>query len=616
MYATMKKAQKIYQILAQTRNRAADKALLEALHWAEGSYQAVLLNILLGRGQGRAMAELIRSYHQFGPKEQGILHDRVESLFAGLHSAVSDKDGQTRLNVLKIIQKTQYYRAADVVVGLLRHRNPQIAQLAGTVLRELAEKCVAERPAQRGNSTHKAKQSAEATSYQQVMHKALHAALLQYPRLHQQEEAIQAALIFAPPNEKNFWQDYLHPWHTVCKNVKDVLLRHGGPRTAQFCLSGLGQEALRATAARSISRCRDRDYILELARNYKHDNSEAISKGLQLIKNPVWLDPNILPLAYLNAEEQIMLLQFITSLGVARERIAEYLGGSITELTKPALLWAVEILPAGGDFKTVGWLKKILATPHEDVVLAALDALINIKPTQLAQIMAEQFDSSHRRVRVKAFEYFQEIAFQSYWKSFETLPQEQQIKAGTAVFKVDPEAPQRWQEYARSEKIQDRLQAIRVVRLLGLVGGCLEVIMDMVSDSQAKIRSCAVAGLGEIKDHGNTAVEEYLKKALGDKDARVRANAVEALERRGAIWAVDLIEPLTKSNNNRIRANAIKALLRWRVASARNSIAAMLADGRRAHRLSANWVVENIYNNQTEQQAGGKQEKQNVLAVS
>jgi len=616
MYKTMQKARKIYRFLAQTRNRSANKALLEGLLWAERPYRTVLLKILLERGQGRAMAELIRSYHQFDPKEQAILHERVDSLFAGLHRAVSDKDGQTRLNVLTIIQQTRYYRAAEVVVGLLRHRNGQIAQLAGNVLRGLAQQCVMDRKAQANESASKDKPSTEPASYQQVMYKALHAALLQFPRLHQQEEAILAAMLFAPPNEKNFWQDYLHPWHMVCKNVKDVLLRHGGPRTAQFCLSGLGQEALRATAARSISRCKDRDYILALARACKQNNSSAISKGLQLIKNAVWLNPEVLSLTDLDAEEQIMLLQFITALGVARERIAEYLGTLIAELTEPVLLQAVEIFPAAGDFKAVGWLKEILATSYENAAIAALDELIKIKPEQLAQIMAEQLDSKHQRVRDRAYEYFQDIAFQSYWKSFEVLPPEQRIKAGKAVFKVDPEAPQRWREYARSEKFQDRLQAIRLVRLLGLASDCQETITAMVSDPQARIRSCAVAGLGEIKDKSNIVVEEYLKKALEDKDARVRANAVEALERRGATWAIDLIEPLTKSKNNRIRANAIKALLRWRVASARNSIAAMLSDGRREHRLSANWVIENIFNNKAEHKAGGEQETHNALAVS
>ena len=82
---------------------------------------------------------------------------------------------------------------------------------------------------------------------------------------------------------------------------------------------------------------------------------------------------------------------------------------------------------------------------------------------------------------------------------------------------------------------------------------------------------------------------QLLADALGDPDARVRANAVEALEDAGDRRAVEFLLPLAGDPQPRIRANAAKALCRYGRDEGRTALEAMCRHSSDAMRLSAAW---------------------------
>ncbi|MCH9023458.1 MAG: HEAT repeat domain-containing protein, partial [Planctomycetes bacterium] len=110
------------------------------------------------------------------------------------------------------------------------------------------------------------------------------------------------------------------------------------------------------------------------------------------------------------------------------------------------------------------------------------------------------------------------------------------------------------------------------------------------------VRSCAVAALGQTGTPTPRLVEDRLIDALRDADMRVRANAVESLQRRDTRSALKQIERFVNHSHNRIRANSIWTLLHWKVKSAPNALARMLADERPLHRQSAQWVLQAFQN--------------------
>jgi len=111
-------------------------------------------------------------------------------------------------------------------------------------------------------------------------------------------------------------------------------------------------------------------------------------------------------------------------------------------------------------------------------------------------------------------------------------------------------------------------------------------------DSDRMVRSCAIAALGQTTPTDET--RRCLIEALRDKDTRVQANAIEAIEVQKLNDLTPALEPLMQSSNNRLRANAIKALLTWKVASAQQAIEQMVSDSRSQHRRSAQWLISQL----------------------
>lgn len=78
-------------------------------------------------------------------------------------------------------------------------------------------------------------------------------------------------------------------------------------------------------------------------------------------------------------------------------------------------------------------------------------------------------------------------------------------------------------------------------------------------EASPKIKSCVLTATGKLALADDDTFD-FLTKALGEKDSRVRANAVEAIEMLGLADTARLLFPMLKDEDNRVRANVIKAL--------------------------------------------------------
>lgn len=100
------------------------------------------------------------------------------------------------------------------------------------------------------------------------------------------------------------------------------------------------------------------------------------------------------------------------------------------------------------------------------------------------------------------------------------------------------------------------------VETLGKIGdpSNLHAIMNLYQpDRHPRIKACIVAAVGKIA-LPDDEILGFIAKALNDTDARVRANAVEALDNLQIADTARLLLPLLEDEDNRVRANVIKAL--------------------------------------------------------
>jgi hypothetical protein len=131
--------------------------------------------------------------------------------------------------------------------------------------------------------------------------------------------------------------------------------------------------------------------------------------------------------------------------------------------------------------------------------------------------------------------------------------------------------------------------ALDVIRLASAAEVFAEPLRRLAADARdVRVQSAAVTLVGATASPG---AWETLRMALTARDARVRANAVEALDRRHA--EADVFLPLVRDQNCRVRANAAMALLERDRPEGRQLLRDMFAAGE-ADRLSALWVFSRV----------------------
>ena len=134
-------------------------------------------------------------------------------------------------------------------------------------------------------------------------------------------------------------------------------------------------------------------------------------------------------------------------------------------------------------------------------------------------------------------------------------------------------------------------KALQIAHDLELGETLLDSIEPLCSYPDARVRSKAVAVLGDLKTFGP---EVLVDRVINDTDARVRANAIEVLEARQDEGMIPLLTQRARSSHNRERANAIKALSRMKVSTASGQLLTMLRDPRAEHKISALWALRQI----------------------
>lgn len=136
-----------------------------------------------------------------------------------------------------------------------------------------------------------------------------------------------------------------------------------------------------------------------------------------------------------------------------------------------------------------------------------------------------------------------------------------------------------------------RLALLQLVEHLELASELGSAVIPLVHGRDVFIAAAATLALGEVED---AKAGEALRSALRHHDARVRANAVEAVMRRGEPAMLPLVMPLLGDRGNRVRANAIRATGSVAPRHSRRTLHAMLRDADPLHRISAIWVARRV----------------------
>jgi HEAT repeat protein len=243
---------------------------------------------------------------------------------------------------------------------------------------------------------------------------------------------------------------------------------------------------------------------------------------------------------------------------------------------------------------SVQLLKSFLTDPDERLVRLAAREIVRRRPADFENMLLQLMMNAPDSVRRVVSRAIGQVGFENYWQRFDRLDKSTRQAAGKAMLKMLPDAVQRLGRRVASGAVDQRLKAMQIAQELGLGELLRTPVMQACNDPNAKIRSKAIAVLGDM---GSVPAEVVLDRVLNDTDPRVRANAIEALETtQQRAEYVPLLAQRARSAGagNRERANALKALAEMEVKNANVALLAMLQDQRPEHRISALWALKAI----------------------
>lgn len=236
-------------------------------------------------------------------------------------------------------------------------------------------------------------------------------------------------------------------------------------------------------------------------------------------------------------------------------------------------------------------LRRFLDDPDETIQRIATREIVRRRPADYSTLLLGLMKSGTESVRRVAARAISAGAFDNFFDRFERLDPTTRQRAGRAVFKLLPDAGLRLTRKLAGGTPEVRIRALSVAEELGLADTLRDTILSLVSHEHAKVRSKAVALLGLLSE---PAPDLLLDKALQDPDARVRANAIEVLEKHRRQDFVPLLASRARAMSGRERANAIKALHTLRGEAALPQLTLMLQDPRPEHRISALWAARHV----------------------
>ncbi len=133
-----------------------------------------------------------------------------------------------------------------------------------------------------------------------------------------------------------------------------------------------------------------------------------------------------------------------------------------------------------------------------------------------------------------------------------------------------------------------RLRSLQTLGLLGQDDKIKQVVAEMLTDNDVRMRATAVSVLKEMLGGRDISL---VYRVLHDPDPRVRANGVEALEAADNKTAVPTLMSLKRDPNNRVRGNVLKTLYLMGIKNIADDVREMAEHKNHLMRATAFWVV-------------------------
>jgi HEAT repeat protein len=519
--------QTTWNVLAQTRNRAAVPVLAAALRSPSVELQAGAIRASVQRKDRACHEYLIRRFATLSESEQAVLceahHDMPFRMGAALGAALLAGDASQCENACRILVSSRDYELFPVLVRAAenpKHRhveqvNAATMQLANRLHQDLADESAGGEPRHR-----------DPYFLRRQVVRALESAVQNYPR-HKRLELLEAFLLVAPsdnPTLVRILRDAAYPCH---QQVMKSLSSSKVPAMIERLVELLHDTAIPESTLEIIARRTDRRFLDVLLHGQKQPVALRVMKNMSRLWSVAWLETESEALLELDGWAQAVAVELAQASGLSRDAVlgllAMLLRRGLVEGRKASCRALAEIRGSDAD----ALVREALADPDGGVQAAAVGQLRQRQfPDSLPTLVA-LLDSPQAEVREAARSSLAEFNFVRYRAMFELLDEKTLRTTGRLVRKVDQSSPQRLAEELSSPSSSTRRRGIAMAVAMDAVDDVGHHLVLLAEDEDAGVRLDAAEALA----HGaGPEVISALVLATQDPHLSVRDAATASLE--------------------------------------------------------------------------------------
>jgi HEAT repeat protein len=593
--------QQLIQALVTSNNEAADEVLLEALRLGNVEEQQAALLALIQRETTRGLSGVIGLYDSLHDDLKLRILENVRTLHHALRECGRSDDYAQRLAALKLIALGRQGKLAYVLSENLHDLDENLSKAACDAIVSLARWIATE-----SRNLIKLGDSERAEVYKDIndnradIEQAVARAMDVHRGKHGQELLRAALLLCDWPGSKT-----LAILHTAKHGGQSPMVRRlqqpPASEHVEAFLLGASHGQLRSHFGIVFSHIVEAPVLDALLRKTHWLKDHQLQLCMHQSTRGAWLGEAELAhdIERRDATDAARIGEWIGCSGIhdvvqdeRMEKLREHAAGPDPACfaARLRLLRIAARRPRGASALL---FKSFLNDPDERIVRIAAREIVRRRPADFENMLLQLMVSATDSVRRVVSRAIGQAGFENFWQRFDRLEKSTRKSAGKAMLKMLPDAIPRLGRRILSGPVDQRLKGLQITQELGLGDLLRPAVMQTCSDPNAKLRSKAIAVLGELD---GIPPESLLERILNDADPRVRANAIEVLETRQKTEYLPMLaqKARTTASNNRERANAIKALHRMKVRNATIALDAMLKDPRPEHRISALWALKAI----------------------
>ena len=595
---------RLIHALVQSKNEAADDALLEALRRGNETEQTLVLDALFQRETTHGLSGVIGQYDDLPAPLQNEILSHIKTLHHALRESGRSDRTELRLAAMKLIALGRQGKLAYVLSENLHDPEESRSKAAVEALVGLAQWIATGiRALQRAIPTEEA--SDERAALLDSKPTPYHDILEQRPEIEQAiaramdghrgkytPDLLRAGLLLADwPGSKT-----LAILHTAKHGGQSPMVRRLQQAPAaehvDAFLLGASHGGLRSHFGIAFSHIEEAPVLDALLRKTHWLKDQALQTCMHLVTRGTWWNDSELvrDVSRRDTGDAGRIGEWLAVSGihdvVQDERMERLREHSKNDFGARLRLLRIACRRKRG--ASIQLIKSFLGDSDERLMRLAAREIVRRRPADSENILLQLMTTAPDSVRRVVARAIGQSGFDQFWTKFDRLDKSTRKQAGTAMLKLLPDAVQRLQRRLKTGTPEQRLKAMQIVHELKLAEALSDQLIALCNDPHPRLRSKAVHVIG---DTPAIASNTLIERLLTDTDPRVRANTIEVLESKNKTDFVPMLIQRARSGSNRERANAIKVLHGLHVGVFSAALGAMMSDERPEHRISAMWAL-------------------------